>query len=69
MSKIAQQAANLIDLLPDNDKTFAYEFIKKLVLAYDPDFTKVTEAEYNAIIEGEKEMESGEFVNHNNIDW
>ena len=41
--------------------------INKII--YDPDFTKITEAEYNAIIQSEKEMENGEFVNHNNIDW
>lgn len=35
----------MMDMLPDEDKTFAYEFIKKLVKAWDPDFTKVTPEE------------------------
>ena len=33
---------------------FACEFIKKLVLAWDPDFTKVTDAESKAIDAAEK---------------
>lgn len=44
-SNVAMNAARLMDMLPDADKEFAYEFIKKLVLAWDPDFTKVTEEE------------------------
>ena len=41
------------------------KFIKKLVLAWDPDFTKVTDEEKNRISEAEK---SG-FVNDGDIDW
>lgn len=40
ISGIAMEAARLIDVLPEADKEFAYEFIKKLVLAWNPDFTK-----------------------------
>ena len=69
MSNIAQQAANMIDLLPEQDKTFAFEFIKKLVLAWDPDYTKVTEDEFNSIISAEKEINNGEYINHEDIDW
>lgn len=69
MSNIAQQAAKLIDLLPEQDKNFAFEFIKKLVLAWDPDYTKVTENEYNSIVQSENEINNGEFINHDEIDW
>ena len=47
MSSIVMQAAELMQFLPQNDQVFAYEFIKKLVLAWDPDFTKVTDDEKN----------------------
>ena len=40
MSSIVMEAARLMDALPEADKALAYEFIKKLVLAWDPDFTK-----------------------------
>ncbi len=65
MSSIAMEAARLIDALPETDKAFAYEFIKKLVLAWDPDFTKVTEEEAKKISEAE---ESG-YLNDDEIDW
>lgn len=65
MSNIAMDAARLMDMLPDEDRSFAYEFIKKLVKAWDPDFTKVTP-------EAEKQIEAAEksgFVAEDDIDW
>ncbi len=41
------------------------EFIKKLVLAWDPDFTKVTDDEKKSISKAE---ESG-FICDSEIDW
>lgn len=49
MSNMAMDAARLMDMLPDEDKSFAYEFIKKLVRAWDPDFTRVTPEEAKQI--------------------
>ncbi len=65
MSTIVIQAAELMQALPQSEQQFAYEFIKKLVLAWDPDFTKVTDEEKNRILQAEK---SG-FVNDEDIDW
>ena len=65
MSNVAMDAARLLDMLPETDQNFAYEFIKKLVLAWDPDFTKVTEEEADRIRKAE---ESG-FVDDSEIDW
>ncbi|MBQ1233850.1 MAG: hypothetical protein IIW17_01935 [Clostridia bacterium] len=65
MSNIALEAARLMDALPEADKEFAYEFIKKLVLAWDPDFTKVTAEEAKRIEDAEK---SG-YVDADEIDW
>ncbi|MGN1117336.1 MAG: hypothetical protein ACI4RU_01885 [Acutalibacteraceae bacterium] len=65
MSNVAMEAARLMDMLPEDDKNFAYEFIKKLVLAWDPDFTKVTSEEASHIAAAEK---SG-FVDEADIDW
>ena len=64
MSEIAMEAARLMDMLPDDDKTFAYEFIKKLVMAWDPDFTKTTPDEAERIAQAEK---SG-FIDDEDID-
>ena len=65
MSGIVIEAARLMDNLPEEDKMFAYEFIKKLVLAWDPDFTKVTTEESEQIAKAEK---SG-FIDDRDIDW
>lgn len=65
MSGITMEAARLMDILPESDQAFAYEFIKKLVLAWDPDFTKVTDEEAKKMEEAEK---SG-FLDSDEIDW
>lgn len=65
MSNIVLEAARMLDILPETDQRFAYEFIKKLVLAWDPDYTKVTPEEAREIQAAE---ESG-FIDESDIDW
>ncbi len=65
MSGIVMEAARLMESLPEVDKQFVLEFIKKMVKAWDPDFTKVTAEEKERI---EKAENSG-FVDENDIDW
>lgn len=65
MSNIALEAARLMDVLPESDKEFAFEFIKKMVLAWDPDFTKVTAEEAEKI----EHAENSGYVSDSDIDW
>ena len=65
MSALALDAVRMIDMLPPDDQRFAHEFVKKLVLAWDPDFTKVTPEEAEQI----KAAEESGFVSDNEIDW
>ena len=65
MSAIVVQAAEPMQALPQSEQQFAYEFIKKWVLAWDPNFTKVTDDEKNRISEA---GESG-FADDGDIDW
>lgn len=65
MTSIAMDAARLIDMLPDEDKELAYTFVKKLVLAWDPEFTKLTPQEKMEL----EEAENGEFIDDEDIDW
>ena len=65
MSDIAADAAKMIDMLPVSDQKFAYEFVKKLVLAWDPDFSKVTPDEAEHI----KRAEQSGFISEDEIDW
>lgn len=69
MSGAVKEAIGLMELLPESDQNFALEFIKKLVLAWDPDYTKVTPLEKKEIEEAEKEILAGDTVSHDAINW
>ena len=69
MAPIAQQIADMVDMLPEHDQTLAFEVIKKMVLAWDPDFTKVTSAEKAQIDQAVAEMDAGDYVPENAVNW
>lgn len=65
MSNTVMEAARLMNMLPESDQNFAFEFIKKLVLAWDPDYTKMTPEELSRV----EAAENSGFVNDSDIDW
>ena len=65
MSTLAMDTAKMIDMLPADDQRFAYKFVKKLVRAWDPDFTRVTPDEAARI----KAAEESGFISEDEIDW
>lgn len=69
MAPIAQQIADMVDMLPENDQALAFEVIKKMVLAWDPDFTKTTPAERARIDEAAAEMEDGDYIPESAVNW
>lgn len=66
---ISQQIAKMVDLLPDTDQALALALVKKLVLAWDPDFTKATPDEHAAMEQAIKELDAGEYMTDDQIDW
>lgn len=66
MSEKTMQIAEMLDMLPEADQDLAYELIKKLVLAWDPDYTKLTPSERNRL---EEAVANAEFINIEDIDW
>ena len=56
------RTAELLDILPDEDVSIVNALIKKLVLAWDPDFTKVTAREKEILEMSDAEMKNGDFV-------
>ena len=64
-----QEATNLLKILPENDQNFALEFVKKLVLAWDPDYTKVTPAERARLEEADANIKNNEVIDFDEIDW
>lgn len=55
----------MIDMLPEQEQELAFELVKRMVLAWDPDFTRVTPDEAARMQAAE---ESG-FVAEEDIDW
>ena len=69
MSAATKEAINLMEILPESDQNFALEFIKKLVLAWDPDYTKVTPSERKELEDAERDMIENGTVSHEAINW
>lgn len=65
MSPRTQQIVKMYEMLPEREQELAYETIKRFVLAWDPDFTKVTSDERKRIDDAEK---SG-YISDEDIDW
>lgn len=65
MSTLQKEITTMLDCLPDEEQQLAYEFIKRLVLAWDPDFTKVTPQERERI----ERAENSGFISESEIDW
>lgn len=66
MTAKTAEIAEMLDVLPESDVNLAYELVKKLVLAWDPDFTKLTPAEQARLEEAENASET---VSHEDINW
>ena len=69
MAPIAQEIASMVDMLPEQEQALAFEMVKRMVLAWDPDFTKVTDAERAQIDQAAAEMDAGDYVTDEAINW
>ncbi|MEM5816403.1 MAG: hypothetical protein AAGU16_00885 [Desulfitobacterium hafniense] len=69
MSAVSKQIIDMIDMLPESEQKLAFEMIKRMVLAWDSDFTKLTSSERARLTEAEKEIANDETVSHSDIDW
>lgn len=69
MAPVAQQIAQMVDMLPAADQALALELVRKLVLAWDPDYTRATPSEDAAMEQAAREMEAGDYVPDSAINW
>jgi hypothetical protein len=69
MLPISKQIAEMLDMLPEQEQLLAFEFIKRMVLAWDSDFTKLTPFEKERLLKADKEIANGETVDHSRINW
>lgn len=65
MAPQVKQIADMLEMLPQQEQEFAFEFIKRLVKAWDPDFTKVTPQEAKDL----EEAENSGYIDADEIDW
>ena len=57
MTKTIEQTVSMLEMLPAQEQNFALEFVKRLVLAWDPDYTKLTPSERKKL----EKAENGEY--------
>ena len=69
MTQVVQESVKMLEMLPESEQEFASQFIKRLVLAWDPDFTKLTPEERKRLEAAEQRIDSGEYVKDNEINW
>ncbi len=69
MSAVSKQIIDMIDMLPESEQELAFEMIKRIVLAWDSDFTKLTPLERERLTQSEKEIANDETDSHSDIDW
>lgn len=60
MTNINKETLNLLELLPNEEQILAKEFVKRMVLAWDSDFTKLTTEERQALEIADEEIKNGE---------
>ena len=65
----SKEIHDMIEILPEHEQNLAYELIKRLVLAWDSDYTKLTPDEHKRLEAAEQDFINGETVSHDDIDW
>lgn len=69
MNRTVKETTKLLELLPEKEQDFTLEFIKKLVLAWDPDYTKTTSEERTTLVQAMKDFKKGDTISHDSINW
>ncbi len=65
MTKTIEQTVSMLEMLPIQEQNPAMELVKRLVLAWNPDFTRLTPEE-RARLEA---AEAGKYIDSEDIDW
>ena len=62
LKAITLQTAELLDILSDEDIAIMNALVKKLVIAWDSEFTKLTAREKELLEKADEEMKNGEYI-------
>lgn len=67
MNSLISQTTQMLSLLPEDEVSLINALVHKLVLAWDPDFTKVTPEEKMALDEADEEMKAGHYFSDEDV--
>ena len=69
MTQVVQESVRMLEMLPESEQELASQLIKRLVLAWDPDFTKLTPEERKRLEAAEQRIDNEEYVKDSEINW
>lgn len=67
MEPIARKVKDIVDMLPEQEQLLAYELVKRIVLAWDSDFTKLTQSERESLEISDEEFINNETIKHKDV--
>ncbi len=67
MAQVSKQIGEMVDMLPMEEQLLAFELIKRMVLAWDNDFTKLTPVEREFLEKADTEIKNGEIIKHDDL--
>lgn len=67
MAQIASEISKMIDMLPEQEQLLAFELIKRMVLAWDSDFTKLTPIERERLDTADMELNNKDVIRHDEV--
>lgn len=62
MSALVSQTTKMLELLPEDSLFLVNALVKKLITAWDPDFTKVTSDEKKLLNKSIEQIDHGDFL-------
>lgn len=65
MTDTIKKTISMLEMLPEQEQNLAFELVTRLVLAWDPDYTKLTPMERIKL----EQAENGEYINAEDINW
>ena len=68
-NSLTTKTISMLEMLPDKDIDLVYKMDERLVKTWDPDYTKLTSDEANELRQIMSEMDNGEFVTDEDMDW
>lgn len=69
MTTKTQDLIKVFDLLPESEQNLTFELVKRIVLAWDSDYSKLTPAERARLEESDKDLVHAETSKYDDMDW